>query len=420
MAVLGRLQEAATNGTREVCSVLSAQEHRVMLDLHVHDPLSAGVVLAQLREHARTLEGWTPTEVRALSFNMYVSGARAHIRQQQQIDSAANVVRMNTQRVARSRRERQHPVAVDPGHGMSPAQMADSDSVRLVAIGALRTQREGRIWFDAFHKRVFTDWSGTHDGAMKPVAAADDVFGDNVTTWLHEIDRRLTKLNELQVQRILSHVAQHDIRNEPLDWLEAQQWDGVPRLTDLFERGFGASGTKFNQMAGRNWFLSMVARLHEHGCKVDTMPVLIGPQGKTKSQALEVVGGPWYRAASSGVDSKDFLQELHGALVFEIPELHSLISSKHGSAKIKAVLSTRIDHFRMPFGRLAADYKRTAVLAGTTNNRDWHNDDTGGRRFWPVHVGRIDLKWLSQERPQLFAEANHYFKERRGWQTEGA
>ncbi len=66
----------------------------------------------------------------------------------------------------------------------------------------------------------------------------------------------------------------------------------------------------------------------------------------------------------------------------------------------------------MPFGRLAADHKRTAVIAGTTNNRDWHNDDTGGRRFWIVHVGKVRLDWLREWRAQLFAEANHYYKER--------
>lgn len=411
-SILERLREAATNGSREPTAILSAEEHRIMLDLHVHDALSAGVVLQQLREHVRTLEGWSRTEQRGINFNMYRDGARDFLRRQHAIEQATNVVRINTQRAANSRRERRHPVEVDTSDGMSPQQMVEADSPRLVAIGLLRTQRGGRIWFDAFHKRVFTDWSGTHSGTVIPTKAVDDGFADNVTTWLHESDRRLTKMTEMQVQRIIQHVAQHDVRNEPLDWLNEQQWDGEPRLSQLFTRGYGALETSFNREAGRCWIVSMVSRIHEHGSKVDTMPVFIGGQGKTKSQSLEVLGGDWYRAASSGVDSKDFLQELHGALVFEIPELHSMISSRHGSAKIKAVLSTRVDHFRVPFGRLAADHKRTAVFAGTTNNRDWHNDDTGGRRFWPVHVGNIDLDWLRDNRAQLFAEADFYYKGR--------
>jgi len=408
-SILNRLFEAATGGSREPTAVLSAEEHRVLLDLHVHDPLSAGVVLQQLREHVRGLEGWRAPEVRGINFNMYVSGARNHIRQQQAIESATNVVRIGAQRAARGRRERTHVVQVDTPAGMSPQQMVETDSARLIAIGLLRTQRGGRIWYDDFHKRCYADWNGTHDGSMQPAMALDDSLADSITTWLHESDKRLIKMTEMQVQRLIQHVAHFDVRNEPRDWLLQQQWDGEQRLTSLFHRGFGAMNTRFNREAGRCWMISMVARIMEAGSKVDTMPVLIGGQGKMKSSALEVLGGSWYRAASSGVDAKDFLQELHGALVFEIQELHSIISSKHGSAKIKAVLSTRIDHFRVPFGRLAADHKRTAVFAGTTNNRDWHNDDTGGRRFWPVHVGRIDLDWLREHRGQLFAEALHYY-----------
>lgn len=418
LGVLTRLQEAATNGTREPSAILSAEEHRILLDLHVHDPLSAGVVLSQLREHVRGLEGWSRPEVRGVNFNMYVSGARNYFRQQEQIESATNVVRLGTQRAARGRRERTHAVAVDTPVGMSPQQMVETDSARLIAIGLLRTQRGGRIWYDDFHKRCFTDWNGTHDGAMlnRP-KGVDDSFADNITTWLHESDKRLIKMTEMQVQRIIQHVAHFDVRNEPRDWLQEQRWDGISRLNSLFPRGFDAMDTAFNREAGRCWMISMIARIMIPGAKVDTMPVLIGGQGKAKSSALEVIGGDWYRAASSGVDAKDFLQELHGALVFEIQELHSIISSKHGAAKIKAVLSTRIDHFRVPFGRLASDHERTAVLAGTTNNRDWHNDDTGGRRFWPVHVGQVDLEWLREWRGQLFAEAKNYYD---GRTTTGA
>lgn len=412
-AILTRLMEATSNGAPEPTAILSAEEHRVLLDLHIHDVLSAGVVLQQLREHARSLTGWTRPMIAAINFNMYRDGARDHARRQASIEQATNVVRINTQRQANSRRERSHPVQVDTPAGMSPQQMIEADSPRLVAIGLLRTRRGGRIWYDDFHKRAFTDWGGTHDGATIDVRPIDDAFADSVTTWLHESDRRLVKMNELQVQRLIQHVSRFDVRNEPKDWLNEQQWDGEGRLSTLFNRGFGALNSTFNKEAGRCWFVSLAARMNEHGCKVDTMPVFIGGQGKAKSSGLEIIGGDWYRAASSGIDAKDFLQELHGALVFEIQELHSIISSRHGSAKIKAVLSTRIDHFRVPFGRLAADHKRTAVFAGTTNNRDWHNDDTGGRRFWPVHVGQVDLTWLTLHRSQLFAEANHYYKGRR-------
>lgn len=413
-AILERLKQAVTDGTREPTAILTAEEHRVMLDLHLHDPMAAGVVLQHLREHARTVDGWRNVEIRAINFRLYVAGAREARRREQAIEQATNVVRLGVQRGARRARERNHSVSgeVPVSEGMSPAQMVETESTRLIALGLLRTQRNGRIWYDTFHKRVFSDWRGDHDGTTIDAEPVTDAFADRVTTWLHQNDSRLSRLNELQVQRLVQHVAHHDLRNEPRDWLLSRVWDGEARLPGLLSRGFGAHDTRFNREAGRCWFVSMVARIMEPGCKVDTMPVFIGGQGKTKSQALEVIGGKWYRAASSGIDGKDFLMELHGALVFEIPELHSLLASRHGADRTKAVISTRIDHFRVPFGRLAEDHKRTAVFAGTTNRRDWHNDDTGGRRYWPVHVGQIDLSWLADMREQLFAEAYAYYQRR--------
>ncbi len=108
----------------------------------------------QLQAHARSAEGWTEAMVSRINFNMYRDGARNHHRQQASIEQATNVVRIGAQRTARNSRARNHPVAIDTPAGMSPAQMMEADSVRLVAIGYLRTQRGGRIWWDDFHKRV--------------------------------------------------------------------------------------------------------------------------------------------------------------------------------------------------------------------------------------------------------------------------
>jgi len=51
------------------------------------------------------------------------------------------------------------------------------------------------------------------------------------------------------------------------------------------------------------------------------------------------------------------------------------------------------------------------VFAGTTNRSDYLADDTGGRRFWPVPVGRTDAAALEKDRDQLWAEAVHCFRQ---------
>jgi predicted P-loop ATPase len=42
-------------------------------------------------------------------------------------------------------------------------------------------------------------------------------------------------------------------------------------------------------------------------------------------------------------------------------------------------------------------------------------DETGGRRFWPVRVGQIDLAQLQRDRDQLWAEAFHRYGAGEPW-----
>ena len=63
---------------------------------------------------------------------------------------------------------------------------------------------------------------------------------------------------------------------------------------------------------------------------------------------------------------------------------------------------------------------RQCIFAGTVNHSTYLRDETGGRRFWPIACGRIDVDGLARDRDQLWAEAKARFENGAVWWLETA
>ncbi|GGL52205.1 virulence-associated E family protein [Wenxinia marina] len=217
------------------------------------------------------------------------------------------------------------------------------------------------------------------------------------------------------IRAVAERRSYHPIR----DQLNAARHDGVPRLDTWLTRYLGAEDAIYTRAVGRAFLIAMVARVMEPGCKHDHVPVLIGPQGGGKSSACRVLSGSDYFSDTLPPinGGKEAMDHLRGLWLVELAELAP--SRRATNQHLKSFLSTQADRFREAYGRSDERYQRQCVFVGTTNEDTFLRDATGGRRFWPIHCGRINVVGLKSARTQLFAEAVAAYRAGEAWWLDG-
>jgi predicted P-loop ATPase len=197
-------------------------------------------------------------------------------------------------------------------------------------------------------------------------------------------------------------------------YLGLLKWDGRRRLNTWLSRCLGVEPNGYHAMVGRKFLLSMIARIHRPGCKVDYTLVQVGEQGKKKSTIFSILAGKWFSDNLPSLrNEKDAALHLNGKWLLEIADLAAI--RKQDEEHVKAFLTRQIDKYRPPYGRNDVYEPRQCVFGGTTNRDDFLHDETGARRYWPVKVVKIDLEWLRKNRDQLFAEAKVRFDMSEEW-----
>lgn len=202
---------------------------------------------------------------------------------------------------------------------------------------------------------------------------------------------------------------------DPLtDYLDGLRWDGKNRIDTWLIDYLGADDSPQRRAYGRKWLISAVARAYSPGCKADYMLVLEGEQGLRKSSVVRALtGDDWFSDNLPPMGTKDASEHLAGRWVIEVAELDSM--SKAGIEAAKAFITRQVESFRPAYGREVINQPRRCVFIGTTNRDNWLNDSSGGRRFWPVRVGCIDIDAVTRDRDQIWAEAVAAYRSSEPW-----
>ena len=206
-------------------------------------------------------------------------------------------------------------------------------------------------------------------------------------------------------------------RDPFLDYLDGlPEWDGFARLEGTLCNMFKVAWSPLAEWASQFIFLGAVQRTYEPGCKLDEIPVLIGPQGIGKSALLrEAVPPDIPDLHGDGLrwdaPIKEQVEAVLGRLIVEVGEMAG--RRRADIEHVKSFVTRQDDgHVRLAYARSPESLPRRFILVATTNNEsDLPNDPTGNRRFVPIVLrdGVNVEAWMAEAREQLWAEALHLY-----------
>ncbi|CAB4183592.1 Virulence-protein E, N-terminal [uncultured Caudovirales phage] len=166
----------------------------------------------------------------------------------------------------------------------------------------------------------------------------------------------------------------------------------------------------------RKWLLSLVAAYE--GNPVRSVLSFVGGQNTGKTE--------WFRRLMPSALRKYYAEsKLDNGKDDELLMCQKLIvmddemggKSRFDEKRFKDLTSKHTFSLRAPYGRYNEDFKRLAVLCGTSNEVDIINDPTGNTRILPVNIISIHHdKYNSVDKDELFMEVVRAYESGEEWQ----
>ena len=209
------------------------------------------------------------------------------------------------------------------------------------------------------------------------------------------------------VSRIIQSVAIPEY-NPLLEYIEANKYrtstGNIDKLCETI-----ASSTPIKNRFMRKWLLGIIACIE--GRPVRSVLALTGGQntGKTEwfRRLLPSALQPYYAESNLDRGKDDELLMCEKLIVMD-DEMGG--KSKQDEKKFKELTSKNYFSLRAAYGRYNEDYKRLAILCGTSNDHQLINDSTGNTRILPIEVNSIDHDmYNSIDKDELFMELHRAY-----------
>lgn len=226
------------------------------------------------------------------------------------------------------------------------------------------------------------------------------------------IEARYKIHNEKKLDDAL-RIAFDEHRYHPIkDIIDAIEWDGTPRMENLFIKWLKCEDSDYAREVTRLVFAGGIHRIYNPGCKFDDVCVLVGTkQGEGKSSFAQWLAlEDKFFTTIKGIEKRDDLEALQGKWICELSELMAVTKAQDVES-VKSFITTQTDRFRLSYERRTEDYPRQCVFIGTTNKQQFLIDKTGNRRWYPLKVHSVGfdlydhIDEIKQDIIQCWAEA---------------
>lgn len=270
-------------------------------------------------------------------------------------------------------------------------------------------------WKGVFAENVFT---GVIDIVKQPpipeieIGELSDQQVSMIHVWIEENYQIVVQ--DAAMKKALITISTKNRYHPVKDYLnELPAWDNKPRADQWLIKALGAKDVpeEYLNAVGSRFLIGSIRRIMNspESTKVDNMLVFEGLQGGGKSTLIEALFTPWHGDTPLPLGDKDAYINIRGCWGYELAEMDSFNKATVSTAK--SFLSSHTDNYRPPFGTKNMKYPRQTVLIGSVNHNEYLTDSSGNRRYWPIWANKIDIKWLRDNREQLWAEALYRYRQ---------